>query len=83
MRNGRKRMRGTFAGLALALASLTAAPAAAQSGSGTGDPSEPTYCYSEEGKTWYPCCNRWDACGTQYWVDAPPPPKEPSVRPEE
>jgi hypothetical protein len=82
MQNRMNRLSAIFGATAMAAASLTGAPAAAQTGSGTGDPAEPAYCYSTEGKYWYPCCHRWDPC-TQIWVDSPLPPQEPPKSPDE
>lgn len=79
MLNGRQRVSATFAGMALALASLAAAPAAAQTGVGTGDDESPYICNFKE--DYYSCCPRYEPC-TQIWVDAPLRPEEPSKPPE-
>jgi hypothetical protein len=84
MRHGIRKASATFGAVALAAASLAAAPAAAQAGSGTEDPADPNYCYSIK-KYPYLCCNRYDVC-TQIFLDSPIPPEgpaEPTESPEQ
>lgn len=75
MSNGRKKVSATFAAIAMAAASLAATPAPAQTGSGTGEDDGAYTCNFKE--DYYSCCPRWEPC-TQFWIDAPLRPEEPS-----